>query len=120
MRGNTSRGLTLAGMSEIRISKRWAPWWAAAIVGGIYLFFGYVVAQSLLHPETWGPGIRVFIPPFVVAGYLALAVVVNVRRIVVTPEGVRSTVGAVSHRQQQSVGPGCDLALLREEHRRAG
>lgn len=71
---------------ELVFQRRWAPWWVAPIVLILYAGFGRGIIASVMANEE---GVRLIIPPYFLCGWLALAVAANMRRSVITPEGVR-------------------------------
>jgi hypothetical protein len=71
---------------ELVFTRRWAPWWLAPIVLIGYALYGRVLVNSVMTQEL---GVRIIIPPYVLSGWLILAIAANIRQSVVTPNGVR-------------------------------
>ena len=71
---------------QLVFTRRWAPWWLAPILLIGYALYGRVLVNSVMTQET---GVRMMIPPYLVSGWLILAAAANLRRSVVTPNGVR-------------------------------
>jgi hypothetical protein len=74
---------------KFRVRTRWAHWafGAGAIV--LSLYFGYIITRGLVDPRSYGQGVRIFIPPYVLCCYWTLATALNVRTVLVTATSVR-------------------------------
>jgi hypothetical protein len=75
-------------MDRLHVRRRWAPWPFAVLAAAVGGIFTWAVVGAYRHPEVWGPGIRVFIPPYAIGCYWLLAVIFNVRSVVVTADRV--------------------------------
>jgi hypothetical protein len=73
---------------QLVFTRRWAPWWLAPIVLIGYALYGRVLINSVMIQEL---GVRMIIPPYLLFGWLVLAVAANIRENVVTPNGVRAS-----------------------------
>jgi hypothetical protein len=72
----------------LRLRRRWVPPGLAAILGLLYLPLGWAALGAVFHPESFGPGIRLFLPFFAILTYLVAALTANHRQARVQPSGV--------------------------------
>jgi hypothetical protein len=70
---------------QLVFTRRWAPWWLGSILLIGFVFYGRVLVHSVMIQEL---GVRMMIPPYLLSGWVILAVAANHRRSVVTPDGV--------------------------------
>lgn len=102
-------------MQELVIRKRWAPWWLALGAAVLSAIFGWTISRSLSIGENGEEGIRIFISLCLVGAYLALAIIVNVRKTEVSPNGLKIWVGPLPVGSSISV-PRAEIALCYARH----
>jgi hypothetical protein len=76
-------------MSELRLRRGWAHWGFRVLAGLSAIGFGCLIVAAFRDPRSWGEGIRIIVPSYVLACYWALAIVFNSRNTLVTPDFVR-------------------------------
>ena len=69
--------------------RRWISPGLAATLGLLYLPLAAGIFAALLHPQTLGRGIHLFLPFFALLTYILLALVTNHRQAKVEPTGVK-------------------------------
>lgn len=74
--------------SELRYQRRWITPGLATVLGILYLPLAWAVLGAIRHPESFGQGIRLFLPFFAILTYLVAALTANHRQARVRPSGV--------------------------------
>ncbi len=74
--------------SELRYQRRWLSPGLATVLGLLYLPLAWAVLGAVRHPETFGQGVRLFLPFFAILTYLVAALTANHRQARVRPTGV--------------------------------
>lgn len=74
--------------SELRYQRRWLSPGLATVLGLLYLPLAWAVLGAIRHPETFGQGVRLFLPFFAILTYLVAALTANHRQARVRPTGV--------------------------------
>lgn len=73
----------------INFRRRWISPGLAAILGLLYLPLAGGVLAAVLHPQTLGRGIHLFLPFFALLTYIVAALVTNHRHAKIEPTGVK-------------------------------
>ena len=74
--------------SELRYQRRWLSPGLATVLGLLYLPLAWAVLGAVRHPETFGQGVRLFLPFFAILTYLVAALTANHRQARVRSTGV--------------------------------
>ena len=75
--------------SELRYQRRWITPGLAAVLGLLYIPLALGVLAAIRYPETFGQGVRLFLPFFAILTYLVAALTFNQRQACVRPNGVK-------------------------------
>ncbi len=73
---------------QYRVRRRWVHPILSIVAAILVLIFGPIIWLTLKDPATFGEGIRIFIPPFCLFLYLAIALALNYRVATVSPASV--------------------------------
>ena len=73
---------------QYRVRRRWAHPILSIAAAIIVLIFAPIIWLTLRDPAAYGEGVRIFIPPFCLFLYLALALALNYRVSTVSPASV--------------------------------